>query len=191
MTDFSQDIENCLEVLHNGGIILYPTDTIWGLGCDATNAEAVDKLIRLKGKKDNNGLIVLLSNERDILQYVAAPDPAIFSFFDTITQPTTVIYENGIGVADKVLNNDGSIAIRLVQEDFCRHLIKRFKKPIVSTSANFSGQPSPANFGEIDTELKAQVDCLVSYRSSNKELNTPSILVKWKNGELFYLQNRL
>ena len=191
MTDFSSDVENCLEVLHRGGIILYPTDTIWGLGCDATNAEAVDKLINLKGKNTNNGLIVLLAVERDILQYVAAPDPAIFSFFDTITKPTTVIYENGIGVADKVLKDDGSLAIRLVHEDFCRHLIKRFKKPIVSTSANFSGQPSPANFGEINGELKTKVDYIASYRSSNIEMNTSSDLVRWKNGEMFYLrQNR-
>ncbi len=188
MTDFLKDVEKCLEVLQQGGIILYPTDTIWGLGCDATNTDAVDRLINLKGKPQNKGLIVLLANERDILQYVAAPDPAIFSFFDTIATPTTVIYDNGIGVADNVLNQDGSLGIRLVNEDFCRHLLKRFKKPVVSTSANFSGDPSPDSFMVINDELKSKVDYIVAYRQTEAAMNKASRLVKWKNGEIEYLR---
>lgn len=188
MIDFEQDVENCLEVLHRGGVILYPTDTVWGLGCDATNAEAVEKIISLKGKTPNKGLIVLLANERDILQYVAAPDPAIFDFFDTILKPTTVIYDNGIGVADNVLNQDGSLAIRLVSEDFCRHLLKRFKKPVVSTSANLTGQPTPKIFTEIQTEITSKVDYVVNYRRTDKTIGFASALVKWDNQKMVYLR---
>ena len=121
----------------SGGVILYPTDTVWGLGCDATNEAAVQKIIRLKGKPDQKGLIVLCATERDVLQYVSGLDMEVFNYLETIDKPTTVIYKDGLGVADPVLNADGSIAIRLVKDDFCRHLVKRFRKPIVSTSANF------------------------------------------------------
>ena len=188
MINFEQDVENCLEVLHRGGIILYPTDTVWGLGCDATNPAAVEKIIALKGKSNNKGLIVLLANERDILQYVAAPDPVIFDFFDTILKPTTVIYDNGIGVADNVLNQDGSLAIRLVSEDFCRHLLKRFKKPIVSTSANLSGQPTPKIFAEIQEEITSQVDYVVTYRQTDQTVGFASDVVKWENQKMVYLR---
>src|SRR4051794_24328726 len=140
MTDFTDDIENCLRVLQDGGVILYPTDTIWGLGCDATNQRAVEKLITLKGKPPHKGLIVLLAGERDVLKYVANPDLAVFDYLHAAEKPTTVIYEHGLGMADEVLNEDGSVAIRLVKEDFCRHLLKRFKKPVVSTSANLHGK---------------------------------------------------
>jgi len=189
MSDFLHDVEACLEVLHRGGVILYPTDTIWGLGCDATNQEAVQKLISLKGKPLNKGLIVLLASERDILQYVANPDMEIFDYLATTKKPTTVIYEHGLDVADDVLNEDGSIAIRLVAEDFCRHLIKRFKKPVVSTSANLHGQPSPQNFTHVSTAIKSGVDCIVKYRQDELILNTASSIVKWRNGKALIIRN--
>ena len=128
MEDFNNDVEQCLSVLHNGGVILYPTDTIWGLGCDATNAAAVRKLMDIKGKPPSKGLIILLAAERDVLQYVASPDMEVFDYLNATAKPTTVIYKNGLNVADEVLNENGSIAIRLVSENFCRHLLKRFKK---------------------------------------------------------------
>ena len=184
MIDFNEDLEKALAVLHSGGVILYPTDTIWGLGCDATNAAAVQKLIQLKGKPNNKGLIVLLANERDVLQYVANPDMEVFDYLAASTKPTTVIYEHGLGVADEVLNEDGSIAIRLVSEDFCRHLLKRFKRPIVSTSANFHGQPSPQHFTEISDNMKKAVDYVVNYRQSDNTTTTASSIVKWKNGKV-------
>ncbi len=156
MTDYTPDLENSLKVLAEGGIILYPTDTVWGIGCDATNEQAVQKLLALKGKPQQKGLIILLGSERDVLQYVANPDLAVFDYLETLSKPTTVIYDKGLGVADDVLNADGSIAIRLVNDDFCRHLVKRFRKPVVSTSANFHGEPSPQDFNSIKSTLKSQ-----------------------------------
>lgn len=188
MTDFSDDIERCLTVLHEGGVILYPTDTIWGLGCDAANAEAVQKLMRIKGKPANKGLIVLLASERDVLRYVANPDLEVFDYLAEVTKPTTVIYDQGLNVAEEVLNEDGSIAIRLVKEDFCRHLLKRFKKPVVSTSANLYGQPSPQNFKGISPEVKNVVDYVVNFRQNDEVINSPSSLIKWKNGFVYIMR---
>lgn len=182
MMDFSPDIDRCLDVLHQGGVILYPTDTIWGIGCDATNSVAVQKLIRIKGKPLHKGLIVLLASEKDILQHVAAPDLEVFDYLEKTTKPTTVVYEHGLNVADEVLNEDGSIAIRLVREEFCRHLLKRFKKPVVSTSANLHGQPSPQNFTDISEELKSRVDFVVSFGQEKNTPNAASAIIKWKNG---------
>jgi L-threonylcarbamoyladenylate synthase len=188
MTDFTIDIERCLDVLHKGGVILYPTDTIWGLGCDATNSAAVEKLTRIKGKPAKKGLIVLLTSERDVLQYVAAPDPEVFNYLASASKPTTVIYDHGLNVADEVLNEDGSIAIRLVKEDFCRHLIKRFKKPIVSTSANLHGQPSPQNFQSISSGVKKLVDYVVCFGQDETTTNPASAIIRWKKGEAVVLR---
>ena len=177
-----------MQALQTCGLILYPTDTIWGRGCDATNAFAVKKLIALKGKPLNKGLIVLLASERDVLQYTANPDLEVFDYLHTINKPTTVIYEHGLGVAEDVLNEDGSVAIRLVKEDFCRHLVKRFKKPIVSTSANFHGQPSPQNFSSISTLICSSVDYVVKFRQNENASATSSSLIKWKNGNCIVIR---
>jgi L-threonylcarbamoyladenylate synthase len=188
MIDFGNDIDNCLSVLSGGGVILYPTDTIWGLGCDATNSKAVQKLINLKGKPLNKGLIVLLASERDVLQYVASPDLEVFDYLATIKKPTTVIYKNGLSVADEVLNEDGSIAIRLVSEDFCRHLLKRFKKPIVSTSANLYGQPSPQNFSEVSASIESAVDYVVEYKQKEEMSGEASAIIRWENGNVVVIR---
>lgn len=179
MKDFTTDLEKCLEVLANGGVILYPTDTVWGLGCDATNEAAVEKLIRIKGKQQQKGLIVLLASERDVLKHVANPDLAVFNYLSTAAKPTTVIYEDGLAVAGNVLNFDGSIAIRLVNDEFCRHIVKQFRKPVVSTSANFHGEPSPDNFFSINRRLIKAVDYVVKYRSNEAETCAASSLIKW------------
>lgn len=183
MTDFSDDIEQCLAVLQQGGVILYPTDTIWGLGCDATNVAGVEQLMHIKGKPANKGLIVLLASERDVLRYAANPDLEVFNYLENTDKPTTVIYDQGLNVADEILNEDGSIAIRLVKEDFCRHLLKRFKKPIVSTSANLHGQPSPQNFKSISPEVKRLADYVVNFRQVDEKVHSPSSLIKWENGK--------
>src|SRR3982750_312594 len=146
MIDFSEDIDHCLQVLQSGGIILYPTDTIWGLGCDATNEAAVAKIFSIKQRSEAKSLIVLLADERHVLQYVAAPDLAVFDYLDTVQKPTTVVYDNVIGLASNLLAADGSAGIRIVKETFCKHLIRRFRKPLVSTSANISGEPSALTF---------------------------------------------
>lgn len=184
MTDFTNDLEQCLRELRNGGVILYPTDTIWGLGCDATNEQAVQKLMKLKGKPPFKGMVVLAASERDILQYTASPDLSVFDYLETVAKPTTVIYEHGMGVADDVLNENGSLAIRIVADEFCKHLVKRLQKPIVSTSANMHGQPSPQNFGDISNEIIASVNYVVQYRQNDTIEKTASSLIKWVNGKV-------
>lgn len=179
MPDFQKDIEQSLKVLHAGGLLLYPTDTIWGIGCDATNAEAVSKVYALKQRTETKSLIVLMADERYILKYTSQPDLRIFDFLQTVQKPTTVIYHGPVGLADNLVNADGTIGIRLVSEPFCKNLIKRFRKPIVSTSANLSGQPSPAFFDAIDPEIRRKVDYVVQYRQDDNSPKEPSAIVKW------------
>ncbi|MBO9573071.1 MAG: Sua5/YciO/YrdC/YwlC family protein, partial [Chitinophagaceae bacterium] len=149
MSDFEKDIEHSLAVLKQGGIILYPTDTVWGIGCDATNAEAVQKIFTLKDRADTKSMIVLVADEKDILKYVAGADMAVFDYLKKTTRPTTVIYEGALSLAHNLPAEDGSIAIRITHDKFCRELIKRFRNPIVSTSANISGEPTPKNYMQV------------------------------------------
>jgi L-threonylcarbamoyladenylate synthase len=176
---FEREVEKALEVLKKGGIILYPTDTIWGIGCDATNQEAVRRIYQIKKREDSKSLIILLAEEKDILQYVAAPDLSVFDFIEAQSRPTTVIFEHAIGLPDNLIAEDGSIAIRIVRDEFCRHLIKRLRKPIVSTSANISGQPSPKIFAELSDEIKNAVDHVVQWRQQDVTPSLPSQIIKW------------
>jgi L-threonylcarbamoyladenylate synthase len=177
--NFESDIEKSLETLKSGGLLLYPTDTVWGIGCDATNAAAVEKVFALKQRPDQKAMIVLVAEERDILQYVAHPDLAVFDYLQRTAKPTTVIYDGAIGLADNLIAGDGSIAIRICRDTFCRHLIKRFRKPIVSTSANLSGQPAPSIFHAISDEIKKGVDYVVKYRQEDETVAEPSSIIKW------------
>ena len=182
MINFEKDIENCLTVLREGGLILYPTDTVWGIGCDATNKNAVEKIYALKKRPDEKALIVLVAEERDVLQHVASPDLQVFDYLQETKKPTTVIYAGAIGLADNLLAPDGSIAIRICQQEFCRHLIKRFRKPIVATSANISGIPLPKIFLAISDEIKNGVDYIVNYRQDDTTIAESSSVIKWNNG---------
>lgn len=177
--DFQHELDSILDVLESGGLILYPTDTIWGIGCDATNAIAVDKIYQLKQRANEKAMITLVADPRDLLQYVASLDLAIFDYLDQVNKPTTVIYEGAIGLAENLLATDGSVGIRVVNEPFLKHLIKRFRKPIVSTSANISGETSPANFNEVSEVIKKGVDYIVQYRQNDLTKSTPSSVVKW------------
>lgn len=177
------DIEKSLEILHNGGTILYPTDTVWGIGCDATNEAAVEKIIQLKNRPENKSFVVL-ANEKMLLEYAASLDLAIFDYLETVEKPTTVIYENAIGLADSVLAEDGSVAIRICKEPFCKTLLSRFKKPILSTSANLSGEPAPRIFKEIGEVIKSGVDYIVNYREDDETIAEPSAIIKWNNGDI-------
>jgi L-threonylcarbamoyladenylate synthase len=181
--DFSKDIDSCLSTLKSGGLILYPTDTIWGIGCDATNEEAIEKVYAIKERPSGKSLIILVADEREILQYVANPDLRVFDYLEQDERPTTVIYENAIGLAENILSEDGSVAIRIVKDEFCRHLIKRFRKPIVSTSANLSGEPSPSNFQDISDHIRRRVDYIVKYRQDDNKLKTSSTIIEWKDGK--------
>jgi len=169
-------------------LILYPTDTVWGIGCDATNEKAVEKIYKLKRRSDEKAMIVLVADERDIMQHVAAPDLSLFDYLDKSIKPTTVVYEGALGFADNIVANDGSIAIRLCRDEFCRQLIKRFRKPIVSTSANISGMPAPKIFKEISDEIKNGVDHIVQYRRDDEKISEPSSLIKWNNGNVTVLR---
>ena len=188
MTGFEKDIEKCLDTLKGGRLILYPTDTVWGIGCDATNVEAIEKIYKLKRRSDEKAMIVLLADERDIMQHVAAPDLSLFDHLDKTTKPTTVVYEGALGFAGNIVANDGSIAIRICKDEFCRQLIKRFRKPIVSTSANISGLPAPKIFKEIPDEIKNGVDYIVQYRRDDERISEPSSLIKWNNGNVTILR---
>lgn len=187
---YQQDIDESVRVLEEGGLILYPTDTIWGIGCDASNEEAVEKVYRLKKRPDEKSLIVLLATEKDILQYVTQPDPGIFHYLKNINKPTTVIYDGALGFATNLVPADGSIAIRVVKDPFCQQLIKKFGKPIVSTSANISGEPSPVNFGVISAAIKEGVDYVVHHRREETSPAQPSAIIKWNaDGSLTILRS--
>jgi len=177
--DFEEDIQACLTVLKTGGIILYPTDTIWGIGCDATDAKAVEKIFQLKKRPDEKAMIVLVAEERDVLKYVANADLRVFDYLQQRSKPVTVVYEGAIGITDNLVGKDGSIAIRICKDSFCKHLIKRFRKPIVSTSANISGQPAARVFSDIGDEVKNAVDYVVKYRQDDKTMASPSSVIRW------------
>ncbi len=188
MVDFEKDIEQCLVTLKAGGIILYPTDTVWGIGCDATNPDAVEKIYRLKQRSDQKAMIVLLADESGILKYTASPDLQVFDHLAKTIKPTTVIYDHAIGLAENLIGKDGSIAIRICKDEFCKHLLKRFRKPIVSTSANISGHPVPKTFTEIEKKIIEGVDYVVKHRQDDKTIAEPSSVIKWKNGVVTVLR---
>ncbi len=178
-----------LQVLETGGLILFPTDTIWGIGCDATNPDAVDKVYKLKKRDPNKPLIVLVDSNEMLKDYVEHLHPKIETLLEFHTRPITVIYEKGVNLAPNLLGQDGSIGIRLVLDPFCKELISRFGKPIVATSANVSGIPFPRNFGEISSDIIQGVDFVPKIRQSDKNLHEPSIIIKLdEEGELIFIR---
>ena len=179
MINFDADIEESLKILRDGGLILYPTDTVWGIGCDATNADAVDSVYALKQRSDEKAVIILLADEKEIANYVTQPDPKIFDYIKGVHKPTTFIYEGATGLAKNMIQKDGTIAIRITNDAFCKQLITRFGKPIVSTSANVSGYPPPVSFEDIDIIIKNGVDYIVQHRQDDVTPAVPSAVVKW------------
>jgi L-threonylcarbamoyladenylate synthase len=173
------DLQSSLEVLHQGGILLYPTDTVWGIGCDATNETAIAKIFELKKRTDSMAFIVLVANEESILEYTNQTNIKIFDYIKGVHQPTTVIYEQAKGLAKNLIAADGSIAIRVCKDLFCNQLIQQFGKPIVSTSANISGYPTPLSFTDISLDIKDGVDYTVRYRQDDPTIQQPSSIVKW------------
>lgn len=182
MKDFKNDIEACIKTLNEGGLILYPTDTVWGIGCDATNELAVKKVYQLKKRPDEKAMIILVAGEKEILKYTNSANIAIFEFLQKQAKPTTVIYNEATGLAKNLIASDGSIAIRICKEPFCFDLIKKFGKPVVSTSANISGFSASKTFTGISSEIKAGVDYIVKYRQDDIAPAQPSSVVRFKNG---------
>ena len=190
MINFEADIKNCLQVLKTGGIILYPTDTVWGLGCDATNENAVAKIFSIKQREETKSMIILLEGEKQIKQYCKAPSPALKKVITETLSPLTVIYSGAKNLAANIINEDGTVAIRIVKDAFCETLIKAFGKPIVSTSANVSGKPTPKIFDEIATVIKSGANYIVQHRQRDKTITNPSKIILFKNnGEIIVIRN--
>ncbi len=172
------EVNKALEVLKAGGIILYPTDTIWGIGCDATNEAAVKRVFELKGRSESKSLIILLDNENKLPSYVREVPDIAYDLIEYAENPLTIIYSGAKNLAPNVINDDGSIGIRIVKHDFCQQLLQRFRLPIVSTSANISGQTAPANFSEIDPVIIDGVDYVVDWEQDDLTPKTPSTIMK-------------
>ena len=180
-----EEINKALAILKDGGVILYPTDTVWGIGCDATNMEAVDKVNAIKGRTAEKSLIILLDTDSKLQSYVNDVPEVAYDLIEYAENPLTVIFSNAKNLASNVINTDGSIGIRVVKHDFCEQLLQRFRKPIVSTSANISGQPTPLFFDEISEEIKSQVDYIVNLEQEDQHPKKPSTIVKLGSGGQF------
>ncbi len=175
---FAEDINESLTVLKNGGIILYPTDTIWGLGCDPTNPAAIERIFRIKSREPGKSLLILVDGETMLERYVSEVPEIAWELTGVSDDPLTIIYPSGKNLAPGVCSEDGSIGIRICRDEFCRELISRFRKPVVSTSANLSGKPSPGNFSEIDKAIAGAADYIVRYRQDERRKSTSSPLIK-------------
>ncbi len=173
-----EDIKQALEVLRKGGVILYPTDTIWGIGCDATNSEAVKRVYEIKKRVDSKAMLVLVDSPVKVQSYVEEVPEIAWDLIDLTTKPLTIIYDKGRNLAPELLAEDGSVGIRVTEEEFSKQLCFRFKKAIVSTSANVSGESSPANFSEVSEEIKQAVDYVVAYRQYDMTCPNPSSIIK-------------
>lgn len=172
------DIKKALEVLKNGGIILYPTDTIWGIGCDATNEKAVDRIYQIKKRVDTKSMQVLMENPALLERYITEVPEIAWDLVEVATTPLTVIYQGAKNLAKNLIAEDGSIGIRFTKEAFTMQLLQRFRRPLVSTSANVSGEKPPAFFDEISEEIKNQVDFIVGYRQNDTTPSQPSSIIK-------------
>ena len=183
-TEIRQEIENACEALRKGGVILYPTDTIWGLGCDATNTEAVKRIYEIKERCDAKAMLILLDSSAKLQAYVDEVPDIAWDLIELSTKPTTLIYPRGRNLAPSLLSEDGSIGIRITTERFSHNLCQRFRRPIVSTSANKSGSPSPATFAEISEEIISLVDYVVDYKRDEATPAQPSAIIKVGDGGL-------
>lgn len=177
-----EDIKVALAVLQKGGVILYPTDTIWGIGCDACNEEAVKKVYAIKNRNDSKSMLVLMENAALLDRYVDEVPDIAFDLIELTDKPLTIVYDGAKNLARNLVADDGSIGIRITTEAFSSELIRRFKRPLVSTSANRSGNPSPSCFDEIDQEIIDLVDYVVKYRQEDTHKATPSGIIKLGRG---------
>ena len=171
------DIVQCLKTLSAGGLILYPTDTVWGIGCDATNAEAVKKVYQLKQRDDSKALIVLIDSADHLDHYVVDVPMIARELIDVAVKPLTIIYEGAFNLAPNVLGEKDSVGIRIPNDEFCHRLCERYGRPIVSTSANVSGQPTARTFADIDAEIVKAVDYAVEYRRGDTTPHQPSNII--------------
>lgn len=173
----NRELEQSLEIIKKGGLLLYPTDTVWGIGCDATNAEAISKIFKLKQREESKALICLVSDFKMLNYYVEEIPEVAYDILKYATKPTTIIYDNPIRIAENLVAQDNTLAIRVTKDPFCKQLIQKLKRPLVSTSANVSGEPTPRNFQEISETIKNSVDYLVNLPPKQKN-TSPSTIIK-------------
>lgn len=182
------DLTQAIETLQCGGTILYPTDTIWGIGCDATNPEAIKKIFDIKKREPNKSLIILVESEKRLQDLVDVPEMA-WQIIDLSEKPVTIVYENPKNLPKELLAEDGSIGIRIVKNDYCKKLISKLNKPLVSTSANLRGQKSPMKFSDISDEIKSAVDYIVEdFHDKVSEFSGSSVIKVWNNNQIKILR---
>lgn len=183
--DYKQDLDTAIRVLRNGGIILYPTDTVWGIGCDATNIEAVAKIYALKQREDTKSMLVLVDSVAALDRIIPEVPDVAYSLIELATRPLTIIYDEAVGLAPNLVGEDGSLGVRVTGEEFSSMLCRTLRRPIVSTSANISGDPTPMVFSAISEEIIKGVDYVVGYRQTDKSKTAPSQIIKLgKSGEV-------
>mgnify|MGYP002628896299 CR=1 FL=1 len=185
--ELEDEISKSVELLKKGKVILYPTDTIWGIGCDATNSKAVQKIYKLKGRRDDKGMIVLLDSPDKLATYLKKVPPIAYDLIENSKSPLTIVYSGATKLAKNIVASDGTIAIRIVKEEYCSNVIKRFVKPIVSTSANYSNQPSAMTFKQIDKGIIDGVDHVVSVFQDRVGLVKASTIIKLEEDGTFLI----
>ena len=173
-----EDLRNAVQVIHKGGVVLYPTDTVWGIGCDATNREAVDRVYEIKRRAESKALILLVDSLVKVENYVETVPAIAYDLLEIAASPTTIIYDRAKNLPENLIADDGSIAIRVTSEPFSRALCAAAHVPLVSTSANFSGEPTPKCFSEISGEIVGLVDYVVRYRQDDDSTANPSSIIK-------------
>lgn len=178
------DMARAVETLRSGGIVLYPTDTVWGIGCDATNPEAVRRIYELKQRSDAKSMLVLVGSEGELQRTVENIPDAAWMLIEAAVNPLTIIYDHPVGLATELLADDGSVGVRITSELFSRTLCQRLRRPIVSTSANISGRKTPATFAEISPEIIDGVDYVVSYRRDDTRRARPSNIIKVSDSDI-------
>jgi len=189
INDFNADLLKALEVLKTGGVILYPTDTVWGLGCDATNEKAVARIYEIKQRSDQKSMLILLDNANKVPSYIKEMPDIAWDLIDLTDKPLTIIYPEARNLAKNLIPEDRTIGIRVSKDLFNKKLIERFRKPIVSTSANISSHKTPANFDEINDEIIQSVNYVVKWRQDDLTQNSPSGIIKLGiNGEIVIIR---
>lgn len=176
--NINEDVRLAVEILRKGGVILYPTDTIWGIGCDATNSEAVRRIFEIKHRADSKALITLVNSESMLERYVANVPEVAWQLIEAAVHPLTIVYDHAVGVAPELLANDGSIGVRLTHEKYSASLCQALHRPIVSTSANISGDEAPKIFGDISDEIIDAVNYVATYRRDDTSVTSPSNVIK-------------
>ena len=172
------EVTKALKIIIEGGIILYPTDTVWGIGCDATNTDAIKKIYKLKQRDEAKSMIILLDTENKLGSYISEVNPLAYDLIAYAEKPLTLVMPGAKNLSPAIVANDGSIGIRVSKNPFCQQLIQRFRKPLVSTSANISGQPSPQYFAQIAPEIINGVDFVADIDKDNMEIKTPSTIMR-------------